>query len=118
MYRIDKRFEFSASHQLSHLPDGHKCKRLHGHTYTVEIILQSEQVNSDGFIIDYGELTPLKSFIDTHLDHRHLNEALPCYPTAENIAKFLFDWCKGNTAWPIYAMRVSETPNTWAEYRE
>jgi 6-pyruvoyltetrahydropterin/6-carboxytetrahydropterin synthase len=115
MYKITKRFEFSASHQLYNLPPDHKCSRLHGHNYQVEVVLQSPKLDESGFVIDYGDLKPLKEFIDSTLDHRHLNDVLPFQTSAENIAKFLYDWCKGR--WPYtVAVRVSETPKTWAEY--
>lgn len=115
MYTISKQFEFSASHRLSQLPDSHPCARLHGHNYTVWIELTGE-LDERGFVVDYGDLASLKQMIDSTLDHRHLNDVLPCYPTAENIAKWLYDWAKKQ--WPqVTAIRVSETEKTWAEYR-
>ncbi len=116
MYTISKRFEFSASHQILGLPADHQCARLHGHNYVVEIVLRSEALNSVGFVRDYGELCDLKRYIDGKLDHRHLNDVLgDDQTTSECIAKHLFDWC--NARWPeVVAVRVSETPKTWAEY--
>lgn len=115
-YTICKRFEFSASHQLDHLPDGHQCGRRHGHNYVVEVILEADTVGADGFVVDYGELSALKAHIDEVFDHRHLNDVLGAYTTAENLAHFFYDFCKGR--WPqTVAARVSETPKTWAEYR-
>ncbi len=117
MFTIRKQFAFSASHQLTHLPDTHQCARLHGHNYIVEIVLQNTTLDERGFVIDYLDLSPLKTFIDDTLDHRHLNDVLPCLTTAENLAKYLYDWAKQR--WPeTVMMRVSETPKTWAEYTE
>jgi 6-pyruvoyltetrahydropterin/6-carboxytetrahydropterin synthase len=117
MYTIVKEFHFSASHQLLSLPDGHPCKRLHGHNYTVQLILQSEHLNEHGFVLDFLELKPFKRFIDEVLDHQHLNAVLPDAPTSENLARYLYTWAKN--CWPqVAAVRVSETPSTWAEYRE
>lgn len=114
-YQISKRFEFSASHQLTGLPDGHPCGRLHGHNYIVEIVLQSESLNSIGFVRDYGELSAFKHYLDETLDHRHLNDVCPYNPTAENLARWLFEWCSAQ--WEdTYAVRVSETSKTWSEY--
>jgi 6-pyruvoyltetrahydropterin/6-carboxytetrahydropterin synthase len=117
MYRITKQFHFSASHQLIGLADDHPCARLHGHNYIVEIELQAETLSSTGFVRDYHELAALKEYIDEHLDHRHLNDVLgDDNVTAEQIAKYLFDWCA--SLWPeTSAMRVSETHKTWAEFR-
>lgn len=115
MYRISKKFEFSASHIINGLPDNHPCARLHGHNYTVEIILSSWELDITGFIIDFGDLSPLKDFINNALDHRHLNDVLPFNPTSENLAKYLFEWCFEQ--WPQTSeVKVSETSKTWAGY--
>ena len=116
MFEIRKQFEFAAGHQLDHLPQGHKCANQHGHNYIVEIVLQRETLNGDGFVIDYGDLRPLKDHIDQKFDHSYLNDWFPGYTTAENIAQYLYAWA--HAYWPeTVAVRVSETPKTWAEYR-
>lgn len=117
MYTITKEFHFSASHQLKHLPSDHQCARLHGHNYVVVVELRCADLNADGFVRDYHELAPLKRYIDEKLDHRHLNDVLgDDLVTAERLAKHFFDWCCAR--WPeASAVRVSETPKTWAEYR-
>lgn len=116
MYRISKQFEFSASHQLLQLPDNHPCHRMHGHNYVVTFILKSQETNKDGFVQDYRELAPIKAWIDLNLDHRHLNDVLPCPPTAENIALYLFE--RFRIAFPLLCeVLVSETPKTTAGYR-
>ena len=117
MYKISKQFTFSASHQLSNLPPDHQCARLHGHNYTVIITLQSQKLNEVGFVVDYGELKPLKEYIDSTLDHRHLNDILPVSPTAEHLARWLYNWCKAK--WPeTISITVKETEKTSAEYSE
>ena len=116
MYRISKEFHFSASHRLDHLPADHQCARLHGHNYVVMVELASATLNSDGFVRDYHELSPLQDYIEGTFDHRHLNDVLDVPSTAENMARHFHDWCKAR--WPeTAAVRVSETPKTWAEYR-
>ena len=117
MYQIRKQFEFSASHQLEGLTEGHQCARLHGHNYIIEVVLESNQLNEHGFIVDYGDLKPLKVYIDTMLDHRHLNNVLPFQTSAENLAKHLYQFCKEHWEETV-SVRVSETPKTWAEYNE
>lgn len=116
MFEIRKQFEFAAAHHLPHLPEGHKCARPHGHNYIVEIVLQSELLNRDGFVVDYGDLDPLKRMIDERFDHRDLNTWFPGPTTAENLAQYFYAWCKSQ--WPqTVEVRVSETPKTWAGYR-
>lgn len=123
MYRIGKRFDFSASHVLEGLPEDHQCARLHGHNYTVEVELEAEHTDPEvGFIFDYGELKPIKEWIDGRLDHRHLNDCMPDNPTAENLAWWLhtiittqiLDCLPPGVR--VSAVRVSETPKTWATY--
>ena len=117
MFRIRKEFHFSASHQLSHLPDDHQCARLHGHNYIVEVELSAPDLDTNGFVLDYRELAPLKHYIDDELDHRHLNDVFgDDMVTSERLAREIYDWCKAR--WDqVSAVRVSETPKTWAEYR-
>lgn len=117
MYRITKEFHFSASHQLFGLAEDHPCARLHGHNYIVKIELAGTELTGPGFLRDYRELAPLKAYIDSTFDHRHLNEVLgDTQVTAELLAKHFHDWARAR--WPeVSAASVSETPKTWAEYR-
>lgn len=121
MYRIGKRFSFDAAHLLHGLPEGHRCGRLHGHTYTVEIELTSEDLAPPGFVTDFADLAPLKWLLDERLDHRCLNEVLDFEPTSELLARQLFAWCarhlQPQVRGTIAAVRVCESPSTWAEYR-
>ena len=116
MYEISKRFTFSASHVLEGLPEGHQCGRLHGHNYIFEVVLASETLNEHGFVQDYGDLRFIKEYVDAVLDHRHLNDVLEFQPTAECMARHMLNWVRQHTPY-VVAFRVSETPNTWAEYR-
>lgn len=116
MYRICKRFDFEASHQLSGLPVGHQCSRLHGHSYRVWLTLESEALDATGFVVDFGDLGDFKRWVDQTLDHRHLNDVMPANPTCENLARFIFDtWQEAIPQ--LTAVRVSETEKTWGEYR-
>ena len=121
MYAIAKRFGFSASHQLANLPEGHPCGRLHGHNYEVEVVLESAELDAAGFVVDYRRLDAVKRCLDERLDHRHLNDVVGGQPSAELLARWLFDWCAGHLgpgiAERLAAVRVSETPRTWSEYR-
>ncbi len=113
MYKISKQFSFSASHILGGLPDGHPCTRLHGHNYVITLHLKTEKLDNAGFVRDYRALQFVKDYIDTHLDHRHLNDILPLNPTAEHLAKYLFDIFKKELP-ELFAVEVSETPKTSA----
>lgn len=117
MFRITKEFHFSASHQLCQLPVDHQCARLHGHNYIVVVELAAAKLSAFGFVRDYHDLALLKCYIDDHFDHRHLNEVLGHDGvTSEVLAQHFYDWCKSRLPETV-AVRVSETPKTWAEYR-
>ncbi len=79
------------------------------------------EIERTGFVVDFGELSPLRDHLRQNLDRRLLNDVMTAAPTSENIALKLFDWCHEHLALPdgatVDAIRVSETPSTWAEYR-
>jgi 6-pyruvoyltetrahydropterin/6-carboxytetrahydropterin synthase len=120
-FRIGKRFSFSASHVLNAVPEDHKCRRLHGHNYEVEVVCTADELDHRGMVVDYLELDAVKRFVDATLDHRHLNDVLTGEPTAERLAWWLYEALKQHlppeVASRIQAIRVHETPKTWAEYR-
>ena len=119
MYKISKEFHFSASHRLEHLPKDHPCYRLHGHNYVATIGFEAEQLDKNGFVIDFRELDGIKSFIDDTFDHQHLNDKMECYTTSENMAAMLFHLFNAESfglKCLVSFVRVSETPKTMAEY--
>ncbi|ONH58385.1 6-pyruvoyl tetrahydrobiopterin synthase [Frankia sp. CcI49] len=121
MYEISKDFPWSASHVVDGLPEGHQCARLHGHNYVARVIMSAEKLDTVGFVVDYGALAPVKRWIDGVLDHRHLNDELEFNPTAENLARFLADLVPRLVEIPegvSVSVAVSETPKTWATWRE
>ncbi|HEY8525703.1 MAG TPA: 6-carboxytetrahydropterin synthase [Acidimicrobiales bacterium] len=121
MFTIAKRFSFSASHQLTTVPDDHKCRRLHGHNYEVEVVCAARDLDEHAMVVDYLALDPVKRFLDRTVDHRHLNDVMDGEPTAERLAWWLFEALKAElpaeVAARLAAIRVHETPRTWAEYR-
>lgn len=120
MYRIGKRFSFEAAHHLPGLPPDHKCARLHGHGYTVEVRLTAETLAEPGFVVDFADMSVLEAHLRERFDHRVLNEVLDVPPTSENLARILYEWCADNLPLPpgvaVASVRVSETTSTFAEY--
>lgn len=121
MYVIKKEFHFSASHELKGLKEDHPCMRVHGHNYKVIMSLQARKLNKDGFVIDYRELDGIKNFIDSTFDHRHLNDVVLFQPSAENLAKFLYNFVSANfisnySGVLLQSVAVKETDKTIATY--
>lgn len=87
MYRLTKTIEISAAHSLT-LDYESKCTRTHGHNWLITVHLQGETLNQNGMLMDFSEI---KRLVKEPLDHHNLNEVLPFNPTAENIAKWVFD---------------------------
>mgnify|MGYP001167133198 FL=1 len=87
MYTVIKRMEVSAAHFLK-LSYPSKCENLHGHNWIITVHCRSEKLNSDGMVVDF---THIKEVVMGNLDHKCINDVLPCNPTAENIAKWICD---------------------------
>ncbi len=114
-YTISKEFGFSASHQLTGLEENHPCSRLHGHNYIVKVTLGADNLDEIGFVTDYRELEPIKTFVDNVLDHRHLNNVVEENPTAECLAFAIYQ--RFADQFPeLISVSISETPKTWATY--
>lgn len=123
MFEISKDFTFQASHQLKGLPEGHQCSRLHGHSYTVRVMLSGDVLDPAGMLVDYGDLRPFGAWLDANLDHRHLNDVAAftgCNPTAEHMARVLHGVLRDTVSIGPHVqavIAVSETVKTWATYR-
>ena len=88
---LRKTFQFEAAHLLPRLPKTHKCRRLHGHSFQVEIAVAGECDPKLGWLIDYAELSRAFSPIWERLDHRYLNQIHGLEnPTSENIAAWIW----------------------------
>jgi 6-pyruvoyltetrahydropterin/6-carboxytetrahydropterin synthase len=89
---ISKTFNIEAAHRLPHVPKGHKCERLHGHSFRITLHVTGEVDAQLGWIVDFAELT--RAFAPLHelLDHRYLNEVPGLEnPTSENLARFVLE---------------------------
>lgn len=115
MYRIGKKFRFSASHQLDQLPTRHPCRQMHGHNYEIEIVLQREELDRYGFLEDFGWVKEKVAPVLKKYDHRHLNEVMALPPTAEHLALSIYQTLMDDLPC-LVAVRVWETPDSWAEY--
>ena len=93
---IFREFTFEAAHRLTHVPDGHKCARLHGHSYRVEIHVAGPVGEQTGWVMDFQEIKDAFAPLHDQLDHRYLNEVDGLdNPTSENLARWIWDRLTG-----------------------
>ncbi len=90
-----KDFTFEAAHHLPHVPEGHKCGRLHGHSFMVRLEITGEVDPHTGWIMDFAELKAAFKPTYDRLDHYYLND-IRCLenPTSEVLAKWIWDEMK------------------------
>lgn len=93
--RLSKTFSFEAAHSLPTFPDGHKCRRLHGHSFRFDVIVEGEVDPLRGYLIDYGDIKKAAEPLIRRLDHYHLNEIEGLEnPTAETLAGWIYHQLK------------------------
>jgi 6-pyruvoyl tetrahydropterin synthase/QueD family protein len=114
---IARSFTFEAAHRLPNLPVGHKCERLHGHSFRVELVCEGEADPRSGWLIDFAEIKRVFAPFLEQLDHRYLNEIDGLEnPTAENLARWI--WTRVRPVLPpLSQVNVAETCTSRCEYR-
>ncbi|MFH2203202.1 MAG: 6-carboxytetrahydropterin synthase [Elusimicrobiota bacterium] len=131
MYSVTKKLTFCYGHRLLNY-DG-KCRHLHGHNGLLELVLAKPELDELGMVMDFVDIkSAVKKWIDDELDHKMiLNEQdplaaelkkhqqpcvlLPGNPTAEAIARHIFEHCRA-VKLPVKRVRLWETPDSCAEY--
>ncbi|MDE2290930.1 MAG: 6-carboxytetrahydropterin synthase [Elusimicrobia bacterium] len=132
MYSVTKQISFCYGHRL--LEYSGKCRFLHGHNGLLEVAVDKPELDRLGFVMDFGDISAVvKKWVDAELDHKMLlNEADPIVammkehqqpyvvlkgnPTAEAIARHVFDYCRSQKL-PVACVTLWETPTSHASYR-
>ena len=134
MFRVTREIEFCYGHRLLNYEG--KCRYLHGHNGKAVITIEGPQLDDRGMLVDFSDIkSAVSTWIDDNLDHRmllHHDDPVvpmlqeigePIYlldtnPTAENIARLIYDETKGlELPVPIVEVRLWETPKCFATYR-
>ena len=132
MFRVSQEIDFCYGHRL--LDYAGKCKSLHGHNGRAVVILEGDSLDDRGMLVDFSDIKrELAAWIETNLDHRMLlrrdDPALPmlrdlgeplylmdCNPTAENIARLIFDQAHQRN-FPVVEVTLWETRRSCATFR-
>jgi 6-pyruvoyltetrahydropterin/6-carboxytetrahydropterin synthase len=114
---IYKEFHFEAAHRLPNVPEGHKCARLHGHSFHVRLTLAGDVDAHAGWVMDFADVKKVFSPLHDQLDHRYLNDIEGLEnPTSENIARWI--WQRLARDLPqLSSVEIRETCTSGCVYR-
>jgi 6-pyruvoyltetrahydropterin/6-carboxytetrahydropterin synthase len=116
MMDVFREFTFEAAHRLPHVPPGHKCSRLHGHSFRVEVRVRGDINPATGIVIDFAEIAAAFAPLLDQLDHYFLNEVEGLdNPTSENLARWIWDRLVGSLS--LAEVVVRETCTSGVAYR-
>jgi 6-pyruvoyltetrahydropterin/6-carboxytetrahydropterin synthase len=116
LMEIFREFTFEAAHRLPNVPDGHKCARLHGHSFRVEVHVAGEVDKTSGWVMDFADIKRAFAPLADQLDHRYLNEVPGLdNPTSEVLARWV--WRGLADQLPLCSVVVRETCTSGCIYR-
>jgi 6-pyruvoyltetrahydropterin/6-carboxytetrahydropterin synthase len=114
---ITKTITIEAAHRLPFVPEGHKCARLHGHSFRVDVVVEGEVDPQTGWVQDFADLASAFRPLFDQLDHHYLNEIEGLEnPTSENLARWIWDRLRPSLPL-LSAIVVQETCTARATYR-
>lgn len=114
---IFKEFSFEAAHRLPNVPSGHKCARLHGHSFHVRVSVRGMVGATTGWVMDFADIKAAVAPLHDQLDHRYLNDIDGLEnPTSEVLARWI--WRALETSLPgLDSLEVRETCTSGCVYR-
>lgn len=114
---IFRLFSFEAAHYLPRLPEGHKCRRMHGHSFRVEVYVEGPLEEETGWVMDFADVKQHFKPLEDQLDHHLLNEVEGLEnPTSENLARWIWRRLKPNLP-GLTKLVVRETCTAGCIYR-
>ena len=112
-----KEYRFEAAHRLPNVPEGHKCSRIHGHSYKVEVEVRGPIDPGTGWLIDFGVIDDAWAELFARFDHHNLNDVPGLEnSTCEHIAIYIYEALRPKIA-PLSAVTVWETYDSKCTYR-
>ena len=116
MVELVKDFRFEAAHYLPNVPEGHKCRRMHGHSFRGEVAVRGDIDRRTGWVMDFADIKREVDPIIARLDHYLLNEIDGLHnPTSEVLAMWLWERLKPKLPL-LYRITIEETCTTRCHY--
>ena len=113
---IFKQFSFDSAHALPNVPDGHKCKAVHGHTYHLRIYVEGALDEKLQWVMDFADIKRIMDPIIKSVDHKYLNDISGLEnPTCEVLAIWLWDHIKPGLSL-LKKIELNETPTSGVVY--
>ena len=115
---LTKDYRFEAAHRLPHVPPDHKCARMHGHSFHIEVEVSGEVDPRTGWLVDFGDITAVvEPLLAAELDHRTLNDVPGLEnPTSEHLCRWLWERLRSRIP-GLSAITVHETCAARCSYR-
>ena len=115
--RLHKTFQIEAAHRLPHVPEGHKCARMHGHSFRIDVHVEGPVDPKLGWVVDFADIKSAFAPLFDAIDHRCLNDVEGLEnPTSERLAMWVWDRLKPRL--PLLAqVDVHETCTSGCSYR-
>ena len=115
-FRLERSYRFEAAHFLPKVPPGHKCARMHGHSYQIDVTIEGEIDPERGWVMDFAAIDEHAMPLVRQLDHQVLNEIDGlANPTSELLARWW--WQRLAALAGLVEVGVSETPTSRCSYR-
>lgn len=111
-----REFTFESAHRLPRVPEGHKCARLHGHSFQCDVAVRGEVDPVSGWLIDYAEIDDAFRPLHQALDHNYLNEIEGLdNATSENLARWIWEKLEGRLP-GLHRITIRETCSARCDY--
>ena len=117
VFELERSYRFEAAHYLPYVVESHACRRLHGHSYRIDVALAGPINERAGWLVDFADIDAVVEPVRAQLDHQLLNDIDGLSnPTSEELAGWL--WGRLAADLPhLAAIRVAETPDSACVYR-
>jgi 6-pyruvoyltetrahydropterin/6-carboxytetrahydropterin synthase len=115
--RLTKDFNFEAAQTLPSAPEGHKCRKMHGHSFKVEVSVEGEVAPERGWVYDHAEISAAMKPLMAQLDHSYLNDIAGLEnPTIENMAAWFWNHLAPKLS-GLCEIVIHETPTARCVFR-